>query len=100
MRPFDAAEAIPGAILVGIDPASLRSNRDELELSRLNLQRQLIARGIKRTTMIEVNCEGVIIQGNHGARAAAEAGLSIDIRIVNLPYPNFGSILQIPVANR
>ena len=100
MNRFDPAQAKVGAVLIGIDPSSLLSNRDELELSRLDIQRQLIASGIKRHTMIQVNLQGVIVQGNHGARAAAERGLPIDIIIVDLPYPNFGPILQIPVANR
>jgi hypothetical protein len=86
--------------MAGVDPATLLANRDELESSRLQLQRQLIAAGRKRNTMIEVNRDGVIIQGNHGARAAAEMGVSVDILIVSCPHPNFGLILSIPVVSR
>ena len=100
MQKFDPAKAIPGKVLIDIDPLTLLSNRDELELSRLLLQRQLLAAKQKRQTMIEVNCEGVIIQGNHGVRAAAEAGVAVDILIVHCPHPNFGPILQVPVAQR
>jgi hypothetical protein len=100
MQPFEPAKATPGTVMVGVDPSTLLANRDELELSRLQLQRRLIAAGRKRNTMIEVNRDGVIIQGNHGARAAAEAGIAVDVLVVNCPHPHFGPILSIPVVNR
>ena len=100
MKPFDSSQAQHGVVLHGIDPATLQSNRPELELSRLQLQHQLIASGQRRRTLIQVNRDGIIIQGNHGARAAAEMGLPIDVIVVDLPYPTCGPILSIPVVNR
>ena len=100
MVPFDPSQAKHGVILRGIDPATFEANRPELEESRLTTQRQLIANGIKRWTMIEVNCQGVILQGNHGVRAAAEAGVPIDVIVLDLPHPTFGPILNIPVVKR
>jgi hypothetical protein len=87
-------------VLTGIDPSTLLSNRPELEQSRIDSQRDLIRRGIRRHTMIQVNLDGVIIQGNHGARAAAEAGVAIDVEVVDIPHPHCGPILGIPVVPR
>jgi hypothetical protein len=100
MTPFDPRNAQSGAILYDIDPASLQANRPELERSRLETQRQLIAAGIRRYSMIQVNCVGVVLNGNHGARAAAEVGVAIDVFVTDLPHLAYGPILQIPVVNR
>jgi hypothetical protein len=99
MKAFDRGDAIPGAVLLGIDPSTLLANRPELVKSRLDVQRNLIRLGITRYTMIQVNCEGVIISGNHGARAAAEARVAVDIAIVDFPHPNFGPIAFIPIVD-
>ena len=100
MRAFDSSLASPGVVLKDVDPSTLLSNRQELEKSRLDVQRQLIRAGTKRFSMIQVNRDGVIIQGNHGARAAAESGIPIEVEIVDLPHPHFGPILSIPVVKR
>ena len=100
MTPFDPTQAKHGIVLKGIDPASLQSNRAELEESRLEDQRQLIAPGTPRYTLIQVNCQGIILQGNHGARAAAEAGIAIDIQVLDFPHPTYGPILSIPIIKR
>lgn len=100
MRAFDPKQAVKGTVLTGIDPATLQSNREELDQSRIDTQRDLIRRGIRRQTLIQVNLDGVIIQGNHGARAAAEAGVAIDVEVIDLPHPHWGPILNIPVAPR
>jgi hypothetical protein len=101
MTPFDSAQARPGMILRGIDPASLLAGRDELELTRLEVQRKLIATGIKRQSFITVNLSGVIIDGNHGAFAAAEAGSEVELEIMDFPFqPSFGPITQLPIAKR
>ena len=47
--------------------------------------------------MIEVSREGVIISGNHGARAAAEAGIPVDVLVIDFPHISHGPILSIPV---
>jgi hypothetical protein len=100
MRAFDPKQAVKGTVLSGIDPSTLLSNRDELEQSRIDRQRDLIRRGIPRQTMIQVNLDGVIIQGNHGARAAAEVGVAIDVEVIDLPHPHWGPILGIAVVRR
>jgi len=101
MTPFDSAQARPGMILRGIDPASLLAGRDELELTRLEVQRELIATSIKRQSFITVNLSGVIIDGNHGAFAAAEAGSEVELEIMDFPFqPSFGPITQLSIAKR
>lgn len=101
MTPFDSAQARPGMILRGIDPASLLAGRDELELTRLDTQRKLIVAGINRYSLITVNLTGVIIDGNHGAFAAAEAGTEVEVLVTDFPFqPSFGPIVRLPVIKR
>ena len=100
MIPFDPAQAKHGIVLRGIDPATLQANRAELVEWRAKDQRQLIATGTARHTLIQVNCQGIILQGNHGARAAAEAGVAIDVQVVDLPYPSYGPIMSVAIVKR
>jgi len=101
MSPFDSAQARPGMVLRGIDPASLLAGRDELELTRLETQRKLIVAGIKRYSLITINLTGVIIDGNHGAFAAAEAGAEVEVLIMDFPFqPSLGPISQLSIAKR
>jgi hypothetical protein len=101
MSPFDSAQARPSTILRGIDPSSLLAGRDELELKRLEVQRRLLVAGAKRHTLITVNLSGVIIDGNHGAFAAAEAATQVDVQVMDFPFqPSFGPIMRLPIANR
>jgi hypothetical protein len=100
MQPFDPAKAIPGTMLTGVDASTLLAGRDVLIQSRLDDQHQLLATKTRRATMIVVNCQGVVLSGNHGSRAAAEAGVPIEIAIIDLPYPSQGPILSIPVVRR
>jgi hypothetical protein len=97
MDPFDPAKAVPGTILRGIDPSTLLAGREPLERWRIDLQHELIAKNVKRFDMIEVNTAGVILSGNHGTRAAAEAGVAVDVKVSSLPLPSHGSILDVAV---
>ena len=94
MIPFDPAKAIPGTILRGINPATLFAGHEPLEQWRIDRQHRLIAAGHARFDMIEVNTKGVILSGNHGARAAAEANVSVDVFVKDLPLPPCGPILD------
>ena len=98
MTPFDPVQAKHRVVLQGIDAATLRSNKTFLEEWRLELQRQLIANGIKRSSLIKVNCQGIILEGNHGARVAAEMGVPVEVLVVDMPHPTTGPILQVPVV--
>lgn len=98
MRPFDSSQAIPGSVLLDIDPATLHSSKDVLEQVRIDDQHALIATNTPRWDIIEVNRDGVILAGHHGARAAAEAGKPVDVLVRSLPSPSKGLILTIPVV--
>src|SRR2546425_11570620 len=95
MIPFEPGKAIPGTILRGIDASSLFAGHEPLERSRIDHQHKLIATRQARWDMIEVNTHGVILSGNHGARAAAEAGVSVDVLVVDFPLPSCGPILDV-----
>jgi hypothetical protein len=98
MHPFDPVAAIPGAILRDVDASTLHSGKDVLEQWRIDRQHRLLATGTSRWDIIEVNRDGVIQSGHHGARAAAEAGLAVDVLIRDLPRPSQGMILTIRVV--
>ena len=89
-----------GQIVADVDPDTLFAGRDSLENSRLIVQRELIERGIRRFTIIEVNRDGVVLNGNHGVRAAAEAGTAVSVLVRDLPLPSFGKLLDLPVITR
>lgn len=100
MKPFDPKMAVPGAILRGIDASTLFAGREPLIQWRIADQHRLIATNTPRWDMIEVSCDGVIISGNHGARAAAEARVPVDVLVIDFPQPSYGPILSIPVIPR
>jgi hypothetical protein len=88
----------PGQIQVGVDPKRLRPSRDDLILSRLNLQRHLLRSRRHRYTPIVVSKDGVIIDGHHAVRAAAEDGRSVDVLVRDFPIVARGeSILDLPL---
>src|SRR5262245_46276527 len=95
MTPFDPEQAIPGTILRGIDATTLFAGREPLDQSRINNQHKLIAANKTRWDMIVVNTKGVVLSGNHGARAAAEANVPIDVFVMDFPQPSRGPILEI-----
>jgi hypothetical protein len=87
-----------GQLQTGVDPKLLRPGRIDLIATRLTLQRQLILSGRPRFTPILVSQEGVIIDGNHAVRAAAEEGRIIDVMISALVVSAQGdSILDLPL---
>jgi hypothetical protein len=58
----------------------------------------LVNNGIKRHTPIRVTTQGVIFDGHHAIRAAAEDGRLIDVTVVLFPQPAVAdSILDLPV---
>ena len=55
--------------------------------------------GTRRHTVIEVTAEGVIWDGHHAVRIAAESGIAINVKVVNLKVsPTAASILDLPVG--
>jgi hypothetical protein len=90
----------PGQIQTGVDPNSLLPGRMYLLRTRLEFQRALIKAGKDRYTPIQVTTEGVIFDGNHAVRAAAEENRLVDVLVV--PYAHLakaGSVLDLPVRD-
>jgi len=83
-KPFPC-NAQPGQTLTNIDPNTLQAGRGDLVAGRLATQQRLIQQGTPRTTPIQVTPDGVIWDGNHGARAAAEAGVPVTVEVIQLP---------------
>src|SRR5262249_13703037 len=66
---------------------------------RLDMQQALLDAGIQRTTPVEVTPDGVIWDGHHAVRIAAEKGLAISVKCVNVKVnPTAASILLLPVS--
>jgi hypothetical protein len=73
-------------------------SRPDLITARIEAQRQLIRLGQPRFTPILVTLAGIIYDGHHAVRAAAEEGVTIEIQIVDQPLASSaGSILDLPV---
>jgi hypothetical protein len=90
--------AAPGAIQQGIDPKDLLPSRPDLVKARVDAQRALLRSGRKRYTPIQVSTDGVIWDGHHAVRAAAEEGAMVEVQVVSVPLKPAGSlILQLPV---
>jgi hypothetical protein len=90
--------ASPGQVQHGVDARSLLPSRIDLEQSRLDFQSALRQAGTPRSTPIRVTTEGVIWDGHHAVRVAAERGETVDVRVVPLLVPPSGlTILQLPV---
>jgi hypothetical protein len=90
--------AAPGQTQQGVDPTRLLPGRSDLIGARVEAQRALLLAGRKRFTPITVSPSGVIYDGHHAVRAAAEEGIMIDVRVVDVPDPSVGlTILELPV---
>jgi len=88
----------PGQTQSGVDPARLLPSRGDLVRSRLEAQRQLLRSGIRRFSPVQVTPDGVVFDGHHMVRAAAEEGKLIDVRVVGVSQPPAGDlILDLPV---
>jgi hypothetical protein len=87
-----------GGIQKGVAAQLLLPARRDLVKNRLERQRQLLKAGQKRFTPIQVTTQGVIYDGHHGARAAAENGFAVDVLIVDQPASPVGSwLMDLPV---
>jgi ParB-like chromosome segregation protein Spo0J len=88
----------PGRVQSGVDPNQLRPSRDDLILGRLNMQRHLLRSRRQRLTPIVVSEDGVIINGHHAVRAAAEEGQTVDVVVRDFPVVARGvSVLDLPL---
>lgn len=98
--PFNANLVQDGDTVPHIDPNSLVAGRPNLIKSRLDAQRHLLRQQIARWTPIFVTKSGVIYDGNHAARAAAEAGEGIEIQVIDASAKGFGNVLSLPIVMR
>jgi hypothetical protein len=91
-------KTMPGLTQTSVDPKQLRPSRSDVISNRLEFQRQLLLAGVPRFTPILSSREGVIIDGHHAVRAAAEEGRTINVMISNLVVPaQADSILDLPI---
>lgn len=91
--------AAPGQVQTGVDPQLLLPSRHDLIRARLEAQRALILAGQPRATLIQVTADGVVWDGHHGARAAAEEGRTVDVKVVPPPVQAAGPlIMDLPVS--
>ena len=89
----------PGQLQSNFDPLLLLPIRSDLSQVRLDMQQALLDAGTKRSTPIEVTPDGVIWDGHHAVRIAAEHGLPITVKVVNVNVnPRMSSILSLPVS--
>lgn len=91
------AGARAGQILKGIDPKTLQAGRPDLVADRLARQADLIKKGAPRRTMIQVTEQGVIYDGNRGAAAAAKAGVTVDVHVIDATVAPKGPVSQLPI---
>jgi hypothetical protein len=88
----------PGQMQKGVEARLLLPSRPDLIRRRLEHQRLLLLGGYQRFTPIQVTAQGVIHDGHHGARAAAERGITVDVLVVAESVPPVGLwILDLPV---
>ena len=88
----------PGQTQSSVDPRTLLPSRYDLVKTRLESQRQLIRSGQSRWTPILVTIAGIVYDGHHAVRAAADEGATVDIQIVDQPLTaSASSILDLPV---
>ena len=76
----------------------LLPGRRDLVRFRLEYQRRLLLSGTTRLAPIQVTLEGVIFDGHHWVRAAAEEGKTVDVLVVDQSVQAMAnSILVLPV---
>jgi hypothetical protein len=90
---------LAGQVQRDVDPVRLLPARSDLLQWRLDQQVALLDSAMARYTPIQVTVEGVIWDGHHGVRAAAEKGLTVDVLVVSeLVEPSGITILDLPVG--
>jgi hypothetical protein len=91
--------ASPGQLQPNVDPRLLLPGRHDLSRVRLDIQQALLDAGTERSTAIEVTPDGVIWDGHHAVRIAAEKGVLVTVKVVNArANPTASSILDLPVS--
>jgi hypothetical protein len=90
--------AVSGQMQNGVDVRQLLPGRHVLIRVRLEFQCALQQSGQGRYTPIQVTRDGVNWDGHHAARAAAEAGVPVDVLVIDVSVvAAAASILDLPV---
>ena len=90
--------AAAGQVQRNVEARLLLPSRRDLLKVRLAYQRALIQSGQRRMSPIQVTLGGVIFDGHHAVRVAAEQGGNIDVLVIDQEVPPAGSyILDLPV---
>jgi hypothetical protein len=88
-----------GQLQANVDPLLLLPSRSDLSRVRLDMQQALLDAGTDRSTPIEVTPDGVIWDGHHAVRIAAEKGIAVVVKVVNVKMkPAASSIMDLPVS--
>lgn len=74
-----------GKVQGGVDPMLLKPSRRDLSRARRDAQAAMIRGGVQRHTPILVNSLGIIVDGHHAVRAAADLGERVDVVVSSLP---------------
>lgn len=91
--------AAAGQFQSNVNPMALLPSRHNLSKVRLDMQKALLDAGIARHTPIQVTTDGIIWDGHHALRIAADIGITVTVKVVKLKLiPSAGSILDLPVG--
>jgi hypothetical protein len=87
-----------GQFQTGVNPLQLLPSRTDVFQVRLDMQAALLDAGIGRHTPIKVSLDGVIWDGHHLVRVAAERRIDVTVQVVKQRVqPSASSILDLPV---
>ena len=87
-----------GQFQANVDPLLLLPSRQDLSQFRLDIQMQLLDAGTQRHIPIKVTTDGVIWDGHHAIRVAAERGIPVIVLVVSQKVnPTASSILDLLV---
>jgi hypothetical protein len=96
--PANWRNPMPGQLQSNVNPLSLLPSRDDLLQVRLDVQKALMDAGSERHTPIQVTAAGVIWDGHHAIRIAAERGIDVTVKVVKQQVnPTAASIMDLPV---
>src|ERR1017187_3564693 len=88
-----------GQLQSNVDPLALLPSRGDLSQLRLYPHRGRVDAGIERHTPIEVAPDGVIWDGHHAVRVAADKGVTVTVKVVNVRLnPTASSIMDLKVS--
>jgi hypothetical protein len=90
---------LPGDMQANVNPLLLLPSRLDLSQFRLDVQQSLLDAGTERCTPIEVTPDGVIWDGHHAVRIAAEKRMLVTVKVVSVKVnPTASSIRDLPVS--